>query len=291
MKTPFKRKSAISTDIAAELARLNQRLAETEKQASKATAELAAAHAARRDVLSEDASVVDQASAKVRKAQLEADDLTKLVDEYRSAIAEAQDRLSKAQSAERVEAAASQLEAIADQMDQQAPALEKAAAAVAASVRSMLAIMPADMAVFPTFNMHRPGDRAEGRAPYASAREAASAIIAEALLNAVPEIFDRYYSSGSQKVGGEPDGYRAGLSRIMDPTAPQPGYSGDTADFVGLTPARAIAAFVSNRARENASKIRGGEIEPDISSLRPTREAQGLRLVSEEYIEVVRALG
>jgi hypothetical protein len=280
MRSPFKTKSG-SAAIQAEIDRLRQKLTDNENRHSTALQALVEAQTARRAVLGDDDAIVDQASAKVHKAQTEVDDIAKLVEEYRDAISDAEDIFRQAASVEKTQTVVDQLEAIAKQMDAQAPALQKAVASVAEVFKLMMAAMPTDFGVYPTYNTRRPGDRPERNAAFASPREAAAAIVIEALLGAVPEIFDLYRDGG----------YRASLHRVMSPTAHQPSFEGDTADYRALSPAAAIAALVSDRARDRAAKILAGELDPDLSAITPVRKQPVLSVVSEEVEEVRRALG
>lgn len=251
MKMPSLLKKSNSAQIEAELGRLQQKLADQQRRRSEALQALAEAQAARREVLADEQDIIDQHSAKVRTLSIEAEDLATIVAEYDAAIADAETRLRNARTQETRTAEADRREAAAARVDSLAPQLQKDVAALAKTARGMIAGIPADIGLFPAFHMARPEGRPETGSDMASGREAVAAAVAEALMAILPEIFDRY---------GD-DGYRAGLFRLMAPTALQPSYRSDTADYRGLPAIDAVEALITGRLRVSAEEIRAGEAD------------------------------
>jgi hypothetical protein len=250
VKNPFKKKTT-SLDIEAELGRLQQKLADHQRRRADALLSLAEAQAGRREILGEEQQVVEEHSARVRALKTEADDLSSIIDEYQVAIADAATRLRDALTQEARAVEADRRQAAASKVDALAPQLQKDVAALAKTVKAMLAAIPADVGLFPAHFMDRPDGRPEVGNRMASGREAVAAAVAEALMHALPEILDRY---------GD-DGYRAGLFRLMTPTAQQPRFASDAADYLALPADAAVAALITSRLRASAEQIRAGEVD------------------------------
>lgn len=246
MKNPFKRNTD-SASIEAELKRLADRKAETERKRSEVMQALEDARQARRQVLDADDDVISAASSKLKALQVNAADLSEMIDDIEAAIEAASERFRSAKDAEAREAAAAQLDIIASKIEGQAADFERAVKQLGKAARAMLSAIPAQVGVFPLSKYRRPEDRDE-RGDMASGREAVAAVLADALAAELPELFDKYRDKG----------YRRALFCLMDPRAPYPDFRADTP--TDPLPAKdVVASLIVDRMKARAGAIRSGE--------------------------------
>lgn len=273
MKNPLKamlgKKPKSAAEIEAELAKLSGKLADHQRRRSELLQAAEEARAAWRESLAGEDDEINAAKAQVDRLEREADDAGRVIAEYEAAISAAEERFRTAAAEERRGTAAAALEATAKKVDSLKTDLEKAVAAVASATRKIMAAIPSDMGVFPTLADARPGDRPERRNEFASNREAVAAVLAEALLSELPELFD-FTKSGH---------YTAlGLLAVGDPEAARVEAMGwNRRDALGLPAGAAIDALISSRLRDRAAKILAGEIDvggATITIEKPYREPE-----------------
>ena len=257
MKNPLKamlgKKTKSAAEIEAELTKLAGKLADHQRRRSELLQSAEEARAAYRESLADDDDVIAAAKAKVDQLEKEADDAGRMIAEYEAAISAAEERFRVASADEQRRAAAAALEATAKKVDALSGDLEKGVAQIAATARKLLAAIPADTGVFSVLPDARPGDRPERRNNFASNREAVAAVLAEALLAELPDLFD------FMKVGH----YNAlGLLAVGDPEAARIEPMGwSQRDAVGLPAGAAIDTLISSRLRDRAGRILEGELD------------------------------
>jgi hypothetical protein len=253
-------------EIEAELAKLGQKLADHQRRRSELLQAAEEARATWREALAEDDDVIAAAKARVDQLEREADDVGRTIAEYEAAIGAAEERFRDASSDERRRAEAAALETAAKKAQSIAPELEKAVAGVVSAARRLVAAIPVDMGVFRVVADARPGERPEKGNAFASNREAVAAVLAEALLAELPELFD-FVRSGHHNV--------LGLMAVGDPRADIVEPMGwKQRDEMGLPAGAAIDALISSRLRARAERILAGEIEPGggkVDILKPYR--------------------
>ena len=257
MKNPLKamlgKKPKSAAEIETELTKLAGKLADHQRRRSELLQSAEEARAAWRESLADDDDVIATAKARVDQLEREADDAGRTIAEYESAISAAEDRFRVASLGERRRATAAALEATAKKVDAVKTELEKAVAQVAAAARKIMAAIPVDMGVFHVIAEARPGERPERQNEFASNREAVAAVLGEALLCELPELFDfaqvgNYHALGLLAVG-DPEAVR------VEPI----GWS--QRDAVGLPAGAAIETLISSRLRDRAGRILAGELD------------------------------
>ena len=244
MKNPF-RKASDSAGIEAELKRLENRKSETERRRSEVLQALEEAKVARRSLLDGEPAAIDAASGRIRSLSAEASDLGELIDELEIAISFASDRLRTATDAEQRRAAANELEKIASAVQAFEADLEKAVSALAKTALAMISAIPVDLGVTPGHSARRPENRKE--IGMLTGREVISAIVADALAHAAPELFDDFHASG----------YRRALFAITDKTTPA--YGASNAPEAPLAASDAIRVLITDRLKARAASILKGE--------------------------------
>lgn len=278
-----RKQKAASDKIEAEIKILKAKLAEQESRRADVLKALEQAQEARRAVLTKDDATVGAATKKVRDLQLEADDLEKLADEYRDAIATAEASLSGAQDEEQRQAAADRLAAITAKVQEHTPDLVKGAEALEKFYKAVLAAVPAEVGFFKSLYANRPGDRPEGNNSMFSGREMVTAVMIECLYRIDPTMFDR-------KSGGWGSGLT--LAKIMNPLAADPGFVSDKGKPEPLTPAEAVQALLISPLQARAKQILAGDIEPVLNDIRiidrtPPKEPARLNLVITKPVKFV----
>ena len=259
MKNPLKniltKRQKSAAEIEAELTKLAGKLADHQRRRSELLQSAEEARAAWRESLANEDDVIATAKARVDQLEREADDAGRTIEEYQAAIGAAEERFRVASADERRRTAAAALEDAAKKVDAVKTELEKAVAQVAAAARKLMAAIPGDVGVFSVHDSARPADRPEKGNAFASNREATAAVLAEALLCELPELFD------FAQVGN----YHAlGLLAVGDPEAVRVEPMGwSRRDAVGLPAGAAIETLISSRLRDRAGKILAGEIQPD----------------------------
>jgi hypothetical protein len=263
MKNPIRaligKKPKSAGEIETELARLGQKLEDHKRRRSELMQAAEEARATWRVSLADEDDVIAATKANVDRLERDADEAARVITEYEAAITDCQDRFRRASTEERRRAAAADLEATAKKVDALKSELEKGVAQIAGTMRKIMAAIPADVGVFPMLADARPGDRPERRNEFASNREAAAAVLAEALLAELPELYDFI------KVG-----HYTGLCLLAvgDPQAARVEAMGWTQrDAMGLPASTAVEALISSRLRDRAARIIAGELEPDGSML------------------------
>lgn len=271
MKNPLKgmlgTKSKSAAQIEAELEKLGRKLADHQRRRSELLQSAEEARAAWRESLAEDDDLIATAKSRVDQLEKEADDAGRTIAEYEFAIGAAEERFRAASADEGRRAAAAALEATSKKVDALKTELEKDVAKVASAARKLLAALPGEMGVFPVLADARPGERPERRNEFASSREAVAAVLAEALLAELPELFD-FARAGN---------YTAlGLLAVGDPMAARiEPMAWHRRDAMGLPAGAAIDALISSRLRDRAAKILAGEIDVDgakVEIVKPYRE-------------------
>lgn len=273
MKNPLKamlgKRPKSAAEIEAELAKLAGKLADHQRRRSELMQSAEEARAAWRESLAEDDDTIAAAKAQVDRLERDADDAALTITEYEAAIADAEDRFRTASADERRRAAAAALEAVAKKVDALKAEFQRDVAKMASTARKLLAAIPNDMGVFSVVADARPGERPERRNEFASNREAVAAVLAEALLAELPELFD-FAKSGN---------YTAlGLLAVGDPQAARvEAMAWHRREAMGLQAGTAIDALISSRLRDRAAKILAGEVEPDGAAIkieRPSRRPE-----------------
>lgn len=259
MKNPITalmgRKPKAATEIKAELTKLAGKLADHQRRRSELLQAAEEARTAWRESLADEDEVIATAKAQVDRLEREADDAGRTIEEYQAAISAAEERFRAASADERRSGQAATLEATAKKVDALKTDLEKAVASVASAARKLLVAIPADTGVFPVQAGARPGDRPERQNAFASNREAVAAVLAEALLSELPELFD-FTKSGNYHV--------LGLLAVGDPAADRVEAMGWTQrDALGLPVSDAIDTLISSRLRDRAARILAGDVDPD----------------------------
>ena len=259
MKNPLKsvlgRRPSSAADIENELSRLGQKLADHQRRRAEILQALEDAKEAWRAVLAEDDTIIAEATANVRRFEEEAAEHARMIEEYESAIAGAEERFRQATDQEQRRASAQKLEKTAEAVDAVAPELEKAMAALSSAVRKLRNVIPADLEIFPGHHLGRMSDK-KGPADRA---DAVSAVVAEMLLSAAPELFEQFSDGG----------YRIGLFRIMSPEAVQPDYSSREAGIEPLSGRMAVEALISGRLRNRAAQVLAGERPAALNDIKP----------------------
>ena len=259
MKNPLKgvlgRRPSSAADIENELSRLGQKLADHQRRRAEILQALEDAKEAWRAVLAEDDTIIAEATANVRRFEEEAAEHARMIEEYESAIAGAEERFRQATDQEQRRASAQKLEKTAEAVDAIAPELEKAVAALSSAVRKLRNVIPADLEIFPGHHLGRMSDK---KGP-ADRSDAVSAVVAEMLLSAAPELFEQFCDGG----------YRIGLFRIMSPEAVQPDYSSREAGIEPLSGRMAVEALISGRLRNRAAQVLAGERPAALNDIKP----------------------
>jgi hypothetical protein len=246
MKSLFKPRNTISA-VEAEIGNLGKRRAEISTCIVNAELALAQAREERRESLSTNADF-DEITTRIRDLGNQLADLQTVVADIDEQTSHAADRLAKARDVDARAASASALEKIASAAEQRAPEIEKAAAAFSKVVEALKAELGDTMAHLETHLASRPAGSIDAGKAYATGREIAAAIAAEALAKALPELFEMSFTR---------HGYQAALYRVMDPRAPRPNWESDhMAEPISVS--KIIAALVSSPLRERAASIRAG---------------------------------
>ena len=258
MKTTSKMQIG-SAGVAEELARLEARKAEAERQRAETLTSLEDARQARRDGLSSEDFDLKGSAKRIREIDGAAADLGVLISDLEAAITSTSERLRASRDREERAAVADRLQAMASAADGAGADLEKCVVALGKAVRALLATVAPELGLFPAYHMDRPEGRPEARNAMASPREAVAAALADALAVELPELFDTYRASF---------GYNRGLMCLMDARAPQPSFRSG-APTNPLRSREAVSALVVDRLRARAAAILSGESPAQISDIRP----------------------
>lgn len=257
MKTTSKMQIG-SAGVAEELARLEARKAEAERQRAETLTSLEDARQARRDGLSSEDFDLKGSAKRIRELDGAAADLEVLISDLEAAQVAASERLRASRDGEERAAVAAKLEAMAAAADTAGADLERAVLGLGKAVRALLATVAPDLGLFPAYHMDRPEERPEARNVMASPREAVAAALADALAAELPEVFDHYRENG----------YRRALFSLMDPRAPQPSFRSG-APTNPLRAREAVSALLVERIRARAAAITSGDAPTAISDIRP----------------------
>jgi hypothetical protein len=257
LKIPFQKRNTIAA-IEAEMATLSKRRAEVASRISDIHAELEAARFERRETLSADGDL-GTLTGKIRELTVELADLETLVVDINSQGKDAAGRLIKARDeAERATFAAS-LEKIALNAESRIPELEKTAAAFAKAVAGLRADL-GDAGLWPTHGANRPAGSADAGHAFASSREIAAAVAAEALAKKLPWLFD--YSMTTM-------GYQSGLFRLLNTDSARFDWISNHPYADPLSVDEMVHATLCNPLRGQASSIRAGAVDIE-KPARPT---------------------
>jgi hypothetical protein len=261
LKNPFKIQKRTTVDsIETEMATLAKRRAETAARVADIHTALDEAKAERREILSSDGDLGDL-SARIRSLTVELSDLESVLEDIDTQGEDAATRLLQARDADERAASAAALEKKALAAEQLILQIEKAVAAFAKPITAL----KEDLRDLESFWWLEGANRPEGSVDtgraYATGREIATAVAAEALARALPWAFD---------LGWTPTGFQAGLFRIFEPGSHQLGWRSRTPNGP-LSIADFMEALVCGRLRKEALTIKAGDtiVDEGLPSMPP----------------------
>ncbi|MBY3136281.1 hypothetical protein [Rhizobium laguerreae] len=239
-----------------ELANLRASREKLLAQRGAAIDELDKARADRRESLGQNADIV-VTSAAVRDLKARITDLDELLADVDHDISDISGRLTRERAAHDRNERADALEKIASATDKRARDVEVAIAGLKSAIIALRGELPEDIKLWPTHYAHRPHGSVDEDNPTASPRELVAGVLADALAQALPDLFDL----------SRDDYFRSALSRIMTPKGPRADWGSDE-PTQPLTAGEACEALISERLRELAKDVRAGTIGPAPESVR-----------------------
>ncbi len=232
------------TDAEAALAGIERNINKTRDRLVAAEDALQKSQDAKREAMAGEEATFEKAVVIAVKAEREAGDLRSVLDDLEAAKAAAESKLAIARETEEREKQAIRLEQTAANVTAPAQAIDRLAKQLAIEFEKLQAAIGLDFGAFYFRDYERPAGRLEKGTP-ASAREVVSAVLANAIQNAIPDAFDRGQGEGNRLFAV---GDVAGVPTLMR-VEPGETYSG----------AETAKAMVTERLRKVAVAVRSGE--------------------------------